>query len=160
MVYRTTQPLTRFRRSPIYHWRSRCYSGWLAVVLVGVLSVAPLPLSCSIAEARPLLPAARDLPALAANPISQRTAQIPAAVVDRLRQNLSKQTKIPAAKLKLVQATPKTWSNGCLDLARSDEMCSQALVSGWRVVFTDGTQRWVYRTDKQGLNRRLEPSGR
>lgn len=121
MVYRTAQPLTRFGRLPIRQWRSRCYKGWLAVVLAGVLSVAPgLPLSCSIAEAGLLLSEVRELPALAAKPANQRTAQIPAAVVDRLRQDLSKQTKIPAAKLKLVQATPKTWSNGCLDLARSD----------------------------------------
>jgi hypothetical protein len=85
------------------------------------------------------------------------TAQIPQPVITRLRQALSKRTKIPAARLKVVEATAKTWSDGCLGLAKADEICTQAIVSGWRVVFSDGKQQWVYRSDKQARVYRLEP---
>jgi hypothetical protein len=89
--------------------------------------------------------------------MANATVQLPSSVADRLRQALSKQTKIPAAKLKVVEAAPKTWVNGCLGLAKADEVCTQALVEGWRVVFADGSRRWVYRADKQARVYRLEP---
>lgn len=86
------------------------------------------------------------------------TATMPPAIANTLRQDLSKQTGIPAKKLRVVEATSKTWSDGCLGLAKSDEMCSQALVNGWRVVLTNGTKRWIYRTDANGRVYRLEPT--
>lgn len=85
-------------------------------------------------------------------------AKLPPAVVSTLRQDLSKQTGIPAKKLRVATATSKTWSDGCLGLAKSGELCTQALVDGWRVVLTNGTKRWVYRTDAQGRVYRLEPT--
>jgi hypothetical protein len=87
----------------------------------------------------------------------QATVQLPSTVATRLRQALSKQTKIPPAKLKVVEATPKTWPDGCLGLAKADEMCTEALVTGWRVVFSNGNQRWIYLSDKQARVYRLEP---
>lgn len=84
------------------------------------------------------------------------TAKVPASIADVVRKDLSKQTGIPANKLQLVQSTPKTWSDGCLGLARADEMCSQAMVPGWQVVFSNGTQRWVYRTNSTGKVYRME----
>ena len=82
---------------------------------------------------------------------------LPSEIVKAIRQVLSEQTGIPSKKLKVIQASRKTWSDGCLGLARSDEFCTLALVEGWRVVISDGTQKWIYRTDEQGYNIRLEP---
>ena len=95
--------------------------------------------------------------AVLASKANTTTAQLPPTVAQHLRQTLSQQTHRPAATLKLVEATPKNWTNGCFDLARSGELCTQAIVKGWRVVFSNGTQRWVYRTDQQGRSPRLEP---
>ena len=81
---------------------------------------------------------------------------LPAEIVKAIRQILSEQTGIPSEKLKVIQASRETWSDGCLGLADSDEFCSLALVQGWRVVISDGTKNWVYRTDEQGYNIRLE----
>lgn len=85
-----------------------------------------------------------------------QTAQPPQAMINTLRQSLSKQTGIPAKKLRVVESSQTTWTNGCLGLAKPDEMCTQVMVPGWRVVFSNGTQRWIYRTDATGKNYRLE----
>lgn len=97
-----------------------------------------------------------EKPSLAVT-LSQAAVQVSPTATTRLRQDLSKRTRIPAATLKVVEATAKTWSDGCLGLAKADEICTEALVSGWRVVFSDGKQRWIYRSDKQARLFRLEP---
>ncbi len=84
--------------------------------------------------------------------------KVPPAVVNTLRQDLSKRTGIPTNQLRYIEGTPQTWTNGCLGLARPDEMCTQMLVNGWRIVFANGSNRWVYRTDATGQTYRLEPS--
>jgi hypothetical protein len=89
---------------------------------------------------------------MAANPASQ----LPASVVSNLRSDLSKKTGIPAKKLRVVDAKQKSWPDGCLGLAKPDEMCTQAIVQGWQVILSNGTRRWVYRTDTQGKVYRLE----
>jgi len=83
---------------------------------------------------------------------------LPTAIAQRLRQDLSQRTGIPVKHLKWIEARRQTWTDGCLGLGRPDELCTQALVEGWRVVFSKGTKRWVYRTDEPGRVFRLEPS--
>ncbi|MGH2412285.1 MAG: hypothetical protein ACRDEA_01020 [Microcystaceae cyanobacterium] len=43
-----------------------------------------------------------------------------------------------------------------MGIAQSGEMCTQALVEGWRVVVSDGQKNWIYRTDGEGRVIRLE----
>jgi len=88
--------------------------------------------------------------------IASITSQMPAIVEDRLRRDLSKRTQLPSATLRLVEAEPKTWNDGCLGIATPEEICTQALVEGWRVVFANANQRWSYRTDQHGRVIRLE----
>jgi hypothetical protein len=82
---------------------------------------------------------------------------LPPAFANRLRQDLSQRTGIPPGKLRVIEASRKTWSDGCLGLGRPEESCLQALVEGWRVVLSDGSRRWVYRTDERVRVYRLEP---
>jgi hypothetical protein len=91
-------------------------------------------------------------------------------VVERLSENIelsdqvakavitevSKQTKIPANKLKITQYSRQTWSNGCLGISKPDEICTQALVEGWRVVVSGNKRNWVYRSNRNGRILRLE----
>lgn len=81
--------------------------------------------------------------------------QFPATAVETLRQDLSQHTGIAAEKLKLVETVQKTWPNGCLGLAKPDELCSQALVDGWQITLSDGIQKWNYHTDMSGQTYRL-----
>jgi hypothetical protein len=92
----------------------------------------------------------------ASQSIASVTSQRPAIVVDRLRQDLSKRTQLPLATLKLIEAEPKIWNDGCLGIATPEEICTQALVEGWRVVFSNANQRWIYGTHQQGQDMRLE----
>jgi hypothetical protein len=91
-------------------------------------------------------------------------------VVERLSENVelsdqvtkavitevSKQTKIPANQLKITQYSRQTWSNGCLGISKPGEICTQALVEGWRIVVSGNNRTWVYRSNRNGRILRLE----
>ena len=86
-----------------------------------------------------------------------RPIQLPNTVANTVRRDLSRRTGIPAEKWKITKFSRKTWPNGCLGLGRADEVCTQALVEGWQITLSDGSQTWSYRTDSEGLVLRLEP---
>jgi len=92
--------------------------------------------------------------------LSLQVAQnsIPPATVEILRQDLSQRTGIPTNQLRFIEVSPQTFPNGCLGLAGANEMCTQMMVSGWRVTFANGSRRWVYRTNANGSTFRLESS--
>lgn len=89
--------------------------------------------------------------------VAQANRAMPPAIGMTLKQDLSRRTQIPVQRIRIVSSQPKTWPDGCLGLADPGQMCTQALVEGWRVVLGHGPQRWVYRTDAQGSTYRLEP---
>ncbi|MBW4528203.1 MAG: hypothetical protein KME18_23970 [Phormidium tanganyikae FI6-MK23] len=78
----------------------------------------------------------------------------------RVRRDLARRINIPANNLRVTEAQRQTWKDGCLELAASDEMCTQQLVEGWRIVVAHGRQNWVYHTDAQGRSLRLESADR
>jgi hypothetical protein len=80
----------------------------------------------------------------------------PNSVIAAARQDLSRKTKISVNRLQIQAAQPQTWPDGCLGLAKPGELCTQALVQGWRIILTDNQKTWVYRTDSSGANLRLE----
>ncbi|PSB29983.1 hypothetical protein C7B70_17250 [Chlorogloea sp. CCALA 695] len=82
--------------------------------------------------------------------------QLPDRVANAVLADLSKQTRLSARQLQVTQYSRQTWSDACLGLAKPGEMCSQAVVEGWRVVVSNGQQNWVYRTDRNGRLLRLE----
>lgn len=81
---------------------------------------------------------------------------LPATVANTVKKDLSKRTGIPPGKLKITDYKQETWPNGCLGISQPDQICTQALVPGWRITVTDGQKTWVYRTDNSGRNIRLE----
>lgn len=83
-------------------------------------------------------------------------ASLPTSVETAIRQDLSSRTDLKGDKFTLKQSSPQTWSDGCLGLGSKDELCTQALVNGWRVVMEYQDQTWVYRSDDTGLTVRLE----
>lgn len=156
MNYRSLQQLSS--RSRLLSAKPQLYRFCVAIVLAGFFLSLGLPTpSSALAQNMSLNAALISSQTMSASQIAKAKVQIPPTVGDRLRQALSKRTKIPAAKLKIVEATPKTWADGCLGLAKADEICTQALVEGWRVVFSNGNQRWIYRADKQARAYWLEP---
>ncbi len=134
-------------------------NGLFKVILIVLLMGTPL-VGCTgtggkIAAGTPSQASPASIPSPQASPVLN--SKPPATLVSSLQQDLSKQTGIPTNKLKMVESKQKTWSDGCLGLGKSEEMCSQAMVQGWQVTFSDGgTQRWVYRTNGSGNVSRLE----
>lgn len=82
--------------------------------------------------------------------------QLPKRIASAVVADLSKRTGISPEQLKITQISRQTWGDGCLGLARADEICTQALVEGWRVVVSNNRRNWVYRTDRTGRVVRLE----
>jgi hypothetical protein len=132
---------------------SRLFS---VLALVGLLSVGMMVLVVPDMSAADLYPM---LESIQQNKNWQQESKqnFPPPLANQLYQDLSRRTGIPAEKLSVVDASHKTWPDGCLGLGNPDELCTQALVEGWRVVLTNGNQRWVYRTDEQVRIYRLEP---
>lgn len=91
---------------------------------------------------------------------NDRVNRIPNAVAEATRQDLSRQAGIPVEKLRITESSRKTWPDGCLGLPKPNQLCTQALVEGWHVKLTDGSQTWVYRTDSKGRVLRLDGRGK
>jgi hypothetical protein len=86
-----------------------------------------------------------------------KTKPLPESVKQAVFTDVSESmSSTPISELKIVEAKPQDWSNGCLGLAQVDEICTQVIVSGWYVVVSDGKSTWTYRTDSSGREIRLE----
>jgi hypothetical protein len=83
---------------------------------------------------------------------------LPRKVSDAVRQDLSRRTGIPFDRLRVSSYSRQTWPGGCLGLERPGEVCTRDLVPGWRVVLSDGSRTWVYRTNSDGRVLRIENS--
>lgn len=137
-------------RSKLVFMQTWLYRFCWTIVLAGLfLSAGSLLSPSAVAQGIPFPFALSGVQSVLAEKVTQAKAQVPPAVINRLRQVLSTRTKIPATKLKVIEAAAKTWTDGCLGLGEADEICTEALITGWRVVFSDGNQRWVYRSDQQ-----------
>lgn len=82
--------------------------------------------------------------------------RLPSTVANAVIQDLSRRTGIPAQRLEIVEYSRENWTDGCFGLGGPAELCLAAIVPGWRVVVSDGSQTWVYRTDNVGRSFRLE----
>lgn len=85
------------------------------------------------------------------NPPPQETEtpspnNLPPSITDAVLQNASQRSGVPVTELEIIETEPQTWPNGCLGLAEPEEICTAALVDGWRVFVSDGNQTWIYRT--------------
>ncbi|MBW4670639.1 MAG: hypothetical protein KME60_25270 [Cyanomargarita calcarea GSE-NOS-MK-12-04C] len=123
-----------------------------ALVLTGILSVG---------NGFTLIKSATATPANGSKETNQvitqslRTNSLPRSVANAVLRDLSRRERIPVKELEITDYSQKAWNNGCLALARKDEFCTQAIVPGWRVVVSNGKQRWTYHTNSNGRNLRL-----
>ena len=92
-----------------------------------------------------------------AEKLAEKTEEIPNNIVDAVRQDLGGKISISPEDIKVVKVSQETWPNTCLGLAKTDELCGQRLVEGWRIVLSNGNDMWIYRTDNRGNLMRVEP---
>ncbi len=113
------------------------------------------PVNSRIVIAQALVPA----PSLQKEPpelLTSETNTLPTDVQSAVLNDVVKRTSKTVADLKIIEAQSQEWSDGCLGLGKPDELCTQAITPGYRVVVTDGLRNWTYRTDQTGNTVRLE----
>jgi hypothetical protein len=118
-----------------------------ALVLTGILSISSGMSLIKSATAAPV-----DSTVETSNVITQNTRlrDLPRSVANAVTRDLSRRQGISPSNIEIVEYTPETWNNGCLQLPKPGELCTQALVPGWRVVASDGRKNWVYHTNRTG----------
>ncbi|WP_200817608.1 hypothetical protein [Calothrix rhizosoleniae] len=80
---------------------------------------------------------------------------LPQTVVKAIVKDLFRRQGIPENKFNILSYRQRTWRNGCLEVAKPKEFCTQAFVDGWEVIVSDGNQKWVYHTNINGNSLRL-----
>ncbi|HYW20723.1 MAG TPA: hypothetical protein VE956_15750 [Nodularia sp. (in: cyanobacteria)] len=81
--------------------------------------------------------------------------RLPRPVANAVLRDLASREGISAKELKIIDYRQQNWKNGCLELAQPNEICTQALVPGWRVVVSNNRQKWIYHTNRNGRSLRL-----
>lgn len=82
--------------------------------------------------------------------------KLPTVVKSAVLSDATKRVSKPLGALRITQADKQNWGDSCLGLAQQDKLCAQVIVSGWKVVVTDGQNELVYRTDEKGKQVKLE----
>lgn len=90
--------------------------------------------------------------------VSSNNPTLPPEVQSAVFEDTVERTSKTADALRVVEAKPHNWTDGCLGLSQPEEICTQAIVPGWRVIVTDGMREWAYRTDEEGRLVKLEES--
>ena len=88
--------------------------------------------------------------------LTSESSTLPPEVKTAVLNDAVKRTSKTVSALKIIEAKQQEWSDGCLGLASSEEICTQAITPGWQIVVTDGLRNWTYRTDNTGDSIRLE----
>jgi len=131
-----------------------------AAVLLGV-AVGLILAACGD-DKEDVLPAPSETPPPAVTQIPDDTSTSPTvastptpdprpaavAAIDALGTWLGPIGERPAISVVSVEAV--TWSNGCLDLARANQACTEALVEGFRIELALGDAFYAVRTDLGG----------
>ncbi|KAB8331614.1 hypothetical protein SD80_024340 [Scytonema tolypothrichoides VB-61278] len=124
-----------------------------ALVLSGILSIGSSLSAIKSAEAAPA-----NYFATNANQVLKeniKTNSLPRPVASAILRDLSNREPTHVRKIEIIDYSQRTWRDGCMGLPQRDELCTQALVPGWRVVLSNGSQTWIYHTDSNGRFIRL-----
>jgi hypothetical protein len=64
---------------------------------------------------------------------------------------LAKQMDVPESDIEVVKVESMQWPDGCLGAAQPDEMCTQAIVDGYRIILSVDGREYEFHTDSQGI---------
>lgn len=124
-----------------------------AVILTGILSVGSGLIVIKGATA-----ASANLSLAPSNEVLKKNIKpnrLPRPVANAVLQDLARRQGILTRELEIIDYNQQTWRNGCLELPQPDELCTQAVVPGWRVAVSNGKQTWIYHTNRNGRSLRL-----
>lgn len=135
------------------HFNSNQWRIFTALILTGLLSVAS-----SLTLVKDATGASVNLSLERSNEVLKdnvKTNRLPRPVVNAVLRDLASRQGIFSSQLQIIDYNQQTWRNGCLELPQPDEICTQALVPGWRIVVSNGKQNWIYHTNNNGRSLRL-----
>ncbi|AFZ01463.1 hypothetical protein [Calothrix sp. PCC 6303] len=87
---------------------------------------------------------------------------LPKDVKQTVISNVTRFSKLPLGKIKVVSVEPRIWKNNCLELAKTDQRCDSTKTPGWLIKLKSDTyggklrlneekpSQWVYRSDLDG----------
>ncbi|MEB3214312.1 MAG: hypothetical protein VKL39_23385, partial [Leptolyngbyaceae bacterium] len=81
-------------------------------------------------------------------------SEFPRLTASRVLDEVMRTSGLPLEQLDIVATEPRTW-DGCFGLASSDQVCTQIAIMGWRVIVTAPEHVWVYHTNQDGTDIRL-----
>jgi hypothetical protein len=71
-------------------------------------------------------------------------------------QAINQSTGTSTNEIKIISIEVVEWSDSCLGLARSDEMCAEVITPGWIIILEADGKTYEYHTDLSGENIRLK----
>lgn len=102
-------------------------------------------------NATPVVPPPTETPP--STPPAQTNEQKSSAAA---KNELAKELKIDEKLITVTEIKPANWSDGCLGLSTPDEICSQAIIAGYKITLTAATKTYIYRTNSDGTSLRRE----
>jgi hypothetical protein len=75
-------------------------------------------------------------------------AMLPQKVAAKLIQRVARDTRVPAAKLKIAAVKPANF-DGCLGIYRPNQACTKILIRGWQAIVTTPNQSLIYHLDQE-----------
>ncbi|HEY9881352.1 MAG TPA: hypothetical protein V6D29_23045 [Leptolyngbyaceae cyanobacterium] len=83
------------------------------------------------------------------------TTEFPRLTASRVLEEVMRTSGLPLEQLDITATEPRTW-DGCFGLPSLESpMCTMIAISGWRVIVTAPQHVWVYHTNQDGTEIRL-----
>jgi hypothetical protein len=80
------------------------------------------------------------------------------AVATAVQQALAEQLGVEPAAVTIIDVEAAEWPDGCLGLAKSDEMCAAVIVPGFKVTLSADGAEYVFHTNHDGSQSRQAES--
>ncbi len=126
---------------------------WIFLIL---LALPILLMACAVQQATPTSPTP-----LVESEASPMPTQVP-DTSDRFPEaafaaqaDLAETLNIPVDSIEIVQVEAVDWPDGCLGLAKPDEMCLQVITPGYLVKLQVDQEEYYYHTDESGKSLRM-----
>jgi len=87
-------------------------------------------------------------------PTQRENGDLPSAVADRILERASDDSGVSESELTLAEVHQRTW-DGCLGIMEPDSVCTKIALLGWQVVVAAEGKSWVYHSDAEGSEVRL-----
>ena len=131
-------------------------------ILILTMSFAFLISACTPDYSTPIMPTqAPVLHTPAAQPAESPTPVSGAgysAALSAAQKILSEKLSVPVEQIQVDKVEPVEWSDSCLDLAGTDEMCAEVITPGYRILLRVDLFQYEFHTNADGSSIRQVPS--